>query len=271
MKRPDVKKRKIGASEIKSPTSSKMLKPTRIAQILHLRALEQPKSIIAQVTGASRTTIDKYLENPGFTAEKTGPSSYLEPYKEQIKDCFFRCRGNCSAAMVMFRQELGHLGVVFSERTFRHYCSQWRVELKELKETSRTFERYETDAGVQMQIDFFSIPMMIGSRLIIVHGFIAVMSFSRRIFVKLYDSENGGTWRNGIECAFLFFGGVPTTVLSDNSKCLVKTHVGGKLPNGTTNIRNLRQAGTSYPSGVPPTLRMVRVMRRYSLREVGRN
>lgn len=49
----------------------------------------------------------------------------------------------------------------------------------------------------------------------------AVLAFSRRIFVKAFLRQRGDDWREGIAEAFRHFGGVPTTVLGDNAKALV--------------------------------------------------
>ena len=47
--------------------------------------------------------------------------------------------------------------------------------------------------------------------------------------MKAFTSENTEAWLNGIESAFRHFGGVPLSVVSDNTKCLVTSHTGRKL------------------------------------------
>jgi hypothetical protein len=50
---------------------------------------------------------------------------------------------------------------------------------------------------------------------------VAVLSFSRRLFVKAFLNERQGDWRDGIAAAFRHFGGVPRTMLGDNARALV--------------------------------------------------
>jgi transposase len=54
-----------------------------------------------------------------------------------------------------------------------------------------------------------------------VYLLVAVLSFSRRLFVKAFLAERGDDWREGIAAAFTHFGGVPRTVLGDNARALV--------------------------------------------------
>jgi len=50
---------------------------------------------------------------------------------------------------------------------------------------------------------------------------VAVLSYSRRLFVKAFLSERQDDWREGIAAAFSSFGGVPRTLLGDNARALV--------------------------------------------------
>jgi len=50
---------------------------------------------------------------------------------------------------------------------------------------------------------------------------VAVLSYSRRLFVRAFLSERQDDWREGIAGAFTHFGGVPRTLLGDNARALV--------------------------------------------------
>jgi len=50
---------------------------------------------------------------------------------------------------------------------------------------------------------------------------VAVLSYSRRVFVKAFLRERQDDWREGIAAAFVHFGGVPRVVLGDNARALV--------------------------------------------------
>src|SRR4249920_882754 len=50
---------------------------------------------------------------------------------------------------------------------------------------------------------------------------VAVLSYSRRLFVKAFLNERGDDWREGIAAGFTHFGGLPRTLLGDNARALV--------------------------------------------------
>ena len=50
---------------------------------------------------------------------------------------------------------------------------------------------------------------------------VAVLSYSRRLFVKAFLRERQDEWREGLATAFRHFGGVSRTVLGDNARALV--------------------------------------------------
>jgi transposase len=60
---------------------------------------------------------------------------------------------------------------------------------------------------------------------------VAVLSYSRRVFVKAFLRECQDDWREGIAAAFTQFGGVPLRLLSDNPRALVvgRDHVTGSV------------------------------------------
>ncbi|WP_157370724.1 hypothetical protein [Vulgatibacter incomptus] len=67
---------------------------------------------------------------------------------------------------------------------------------------------------VQMQIDFGEKRVRIGDLEIPVHLFVAVLSFSRRIFVKAFLWERQDDWFEGLTAAFKYFGRVRRTLLT---------------------------------------------------------
>jgi hypothetical protein len=50
---------------------------------------------------------------------------------------------------------------------------------------------------------------------------VAVLSYSRRLFVKAFLQERQDDWREGIAAAFVHFGGSTATILGDNARALV--------------------------------------------------
>jgi transposase len=81
--------------------------------------------------------------------------------------------------------------------------------------------RVETAPGAQLQIDFGEKRVEIAGRRVTVFLLVAVLSYSRRVFVKAFLQERQDDWREGIAAAFTHFGGVVQTVLGDNARALV--------------------------------------------------
>jgi len=82
--------------------------------------------------------------------------------------------------------------------------------------------RVETAPGAQMQVDFGEKRVTIAGTAITVFLLVAVLSYSRRTFVKAFLHERQDDWREGIAAAFQHFGGVVLTVLGDNARALVR-------------------------------------------------
>jgi hypothetical protein len=61
----------------------------------------------------------------------------------------------------------------------------------------------------------------IAGELVRVHLLVAVLSYSRRLYVKAFLAERTDEWLEGVAEAFRHFGGVPHTVLGDNERALV--------------------------------------------------
>jgi hypothetical protein len=76
-------------------------------------------------------------------------------------------------------------------------------------------------AGAQMQIDFGEKRVRIAEAVSTVFLLVAVLSYSRRVFVKAFLQERQDDWREGIAAAFTHFGGVVQTLLGDNARALV--------------------------------------------------
>jgi hypothetical protein len=81
--------------------------------------------------------------------------------------------------------------------------------------------RVETAPGDQLQIDFGQQRLRIAGVSVRIFLLVAVLSYSRRLFVNAFLNERGDDWREGIAAAFTHFGGLPRTLLGDNARALV--------------------------------------------------
>ena len=81
--------------------------------------------------------------------------------------------------------------------------------------------RVETAPGARLQIDFDEKRVAIGGTEVRVFLLVAVLSYSRRLFVQAFLNERQDDWREGIASAIVHVGGVTTTILGDNARALV--------------------------------------------------
>jgi len=81
--------------------------------------------------------------------------------------------------------------------------------------------RFETAPGEQLQIDFGEKLVQIASAVVRVFFFVAVLGYSRRIFVRASLSQRQDDWREGLAGAFRRFDGVTKKILIDRAGALV--------------------------------------------------
>ena len=100
-----------------------------------------------------------------------------------------------------------------------------RVRSNEPEEAVR---RFETDPGVQGQVDFAEFRLPWGKR----HALVVVLGYSRLIWLRFYERQTMPVVIRGLESSFSYFGGVPAELLFDQMKAVVTgdaRHEGGEL------------------------------------------
>lgn len=120
---------------------------------------------------------------------------------------------------MVVRQLLADQGCAVSVRTVQRAVAPVRQAQRAADVAT---VRVETAPGAQMQIDFGEKRVTIAGTAITVFLLVAVLSSSRRTFVKAFLHERQDDWREGIAAAFVHFGGVVLTVLGDNARALVR-------------------------------------------------
>jgi len=95
---------------------------------------------------------------------------------------------------------------------------------QELAAEARATVRFETPPGKQLQIDFGERLVEIGGSKVRAYLFVATLGYSRRHHVRAFRNERQESWFDGLESAFVKFGGVPEEVLLDNARALVVEH-----------------------------------------------
>jgi transposase len=172
---------------------------------------------IARELGVARNTVRRYVRG-GEAAEtqvRLGARCLDEGDRTKAVELF---DGAAEGNAVVVQRLLADDGVEASVRTVQRAV----VEHRQSKRVAQVATvRYETAPGHQMQVDFGQKLVSIGGALVRVYLLVAVLSYSRRLFVKAFLAERTEDWLEGIAEAFRRFGGVPRTVLGDNARALV--------------------------------------------------
>lgn len=196
-----------------------MRMPDEVAAMQRLHGLGWGTRRIAAEIGCHRETVQRYLAagawrpcrvptRPGLLA---GHAAWLD---ERLR----RHRGNADVV----RQELAsELGIMVSLRTVERAVSLMR---RELAAEALATVRFETPPGRQMQIDFGQRRIAIEGECDKVYLFVATLGYSRRVYTAAFRHERQSAWLEGIEGAFRHFGGLPSELLLDNARALVKHH-----------------------------------------------
>lgn len=196
-----------------------MLEPDEVMSMVRLHKSGWGAKRIAKEFQCARNTVRRYLREGGTVAYKGRPRvSALDGLDDWLRERFFRHEGNAD----VIRQELeSEHGIVISLRQVERRVRVWRRELTAQK---RATVRYETAPGHQMQIDFGDTRVWIGGERVRIHVFVATLGYSRRLHIRASQRQRQTDWFEGMEGAFLRFGGVPAEVLIDNAKALVEHH-----------------------------------------------
>jgi len=196
-----------------------MVEPEAVSAMLRLKELGWGSKRIARELGVSRGTVRRYLEAGGWQPFKMPERRRLLDGREDwLRERLRRHRGNADVV----RQELAsELGITTSLRTVQRALEPWR---QEIAAEARATVRFETAPGKQLQIDFGERLVEIDGRKVKVFLFVATLGYSRLVHVRVFRHERQEDWFDGLESAFLVFGGAPEEVLLDNARALVSEH-----------------------------------------------
>ena len=172
---------------------------------------------IARELDVARNTVRRYVRGSGDAGVQMRPTARrLSADAVAAAQTLFV--GPAEGNAVVVRRLLAEHGQAVSVRTVQRAVAAVRRARRALDVAT---VRVETAPGAQMQVDFGEKWVWIGGVRIKVFLLAAVLSYSRRLFVKAFLQERQDDWREGIAAAFLHFGGVPLTVLGDNARALV--------------------------------------------------
>ena len=175
------------------------------------------KKAIAREVGVAVNTVRRYLRQPIAAGLQVRPSARrLTDARRQEARALYE--GPAGGNAVVVQRLLAERGLTISVRTIERAVADIR---RARRVAQLATVRVETPPGDQLQIDFGQKRVRIAGTWVRVFLLVAVLSYSRRLFVKAFLNERQDDWREGIAAAFEHFGGVPRTLLGDNARALV--------------------------------------------------
>jgi transposase len=172
---------------------------------------------IARELGIARNTVRRYRRSPMVPAgrQTRAPRRLTADVVREAQTLYSGlAEGNAVVVHGLLRKQ----GRVIGLRTVQRAVAPVRQEVRAADVAT---VRVETAPGAQLQIDFGQKRVTIGDAPVRVFLLVAVLSYSRRLFVKAFLQERQDDWREGIAAAFVHFGGVTATLLGDNARALV--------------------------------------------------
>jgi transposase len=219
----------VRGSVLQSTVEVPMVDPEDVRAMKELRRLGWGFKRIARELGVRRATVKRYLIGGGQPGVQERPGARrldgsARAAAVELLD------GAAGGNAVVVAELLGEQGVEASVRTVQRAVSQHR---KARRAAEVATVRFETAPGHQLQIDFGEKRVSVAGAFVRVFFLVAVLSFSRRLFVKAFLAQRQDDWREGLLGAFRHFGGVTQTVLIDNAGPLV---VGRDRETGTAKL-----------------------------------
>jgi transposase len=161
--------------------------------------------------------VRRYLREGAAAETQTRPGAWTLD-GEQREAARGLLDGAAAGNVVVVRRLLAEQNVEVPLRTLQRVLAP-HCQAKRAAELATV--RFETAPGQQMQIDFGEKWILIAGNRTKVHLFVAVLGYSRRIFVRPSLSQRQDDWREGLAGAFRTFGGVTQHILIDGAGALV--------------------------------------------------
>ena len=198
-----------------------MINKRTVFEMYRLKDFGFSRREIARQLNIDRATVAKYLDNPDPDPGKRAKRiSKLEPYRDELADMLKQFPA-IKAPVVMQRiKEKGFDGEI---TIVRNLLRQLRGQIN----YREPFIRFESDPGVQMQIDwghFNSLSYKGGNRKL--YALAVIESHSRMLYVTFTHSQKQEQLHMGLLDAFTYFGGCPKEIVVDNMLTAVTERVG---------------------------------------------
>ncbi len=178
---------------------------------------------VAQELGLSRNTVAKMVKHhlpPGYRRKAAPVSPKLDAFTgiidqilEDDKLVIKKQRHTAKRILERLRDEHGFTG---GYTIVRSYVMKQQLRMREV------FMPLHHPAG-QAQADFGETDIIYRGCKTLVHFFCLSLPHSDAFYVKVYPAETTEAWLDGHVSAFAWLGGIPQSILYDNSKMLVSS------------------------------------------------
>ena len=202
---------------VSPPTEVPVIEGEMVTAIRTLASRGVGKKAIAREVGVAVNTVRRYLRQPITPRHQVRPAArrLTDDRRAEARRLY---EGPAAGNAVVVQWLLAERGCAMSVRTIERAVADIR---RAQRVAALATVRVETAPGDQLQVDFGQQRLSIAGVSVRIFLLVAVLSYSRRLFVKAFLNERGDDWREGIAAAFTHFGGVPRTLLGDNARALV--------------------------------------------------
>lgn len=186
------------------------------AQILRYHLVEKwPVGTIGKQLGVHHDTIERVLCQAALPAiKKICRPSIIDPYLPFIKETLKKFPRLQASRIYWMVKERGYPG---GPDHFRHFLARIRP-----RPSAEAFLRLRTLPGEQAQVDWAHFgKLIIGRAARPLMGFVMVLSWSRKIFLRFFLDQRMSSFLQGHIEAFEAFGGCARVNLYDNLKSVV--------------------------------------------------
>jgi transposase len=201
-----------------------VITPEVEAQILRLHHAEKwPLGTIATQLGVHHSTVRRVLAQAGIPAGRTSLRPMMvDPYVPFIVETLSKWPRLCASRIYEMVKERGYPG---QPDHFRGIVARYRP-----RPPAEAYHRLRTLPGEQAQVDWGHFgKLRVGRAERPLMGFVAVLSYSRKLFLRFYLNARMESFIRGHFDAFAFFEGVPRVLLYDNLKSAVLDRVGDAI------------------------------------------
>lgn len=189
----------------------------RLVLLKHLLEQGLTKTAIAAQLGVSRRIVYHWIETGQLERDLTQPvprvrrrrPTKLDPYQPIIAT---RLATYPELSAVRLFAEVKAAGYPGGITQLRDHVARVRP-----RPEPEPVIRFETDPGLQAQVDFADFKFPWGKR----HVLMVVLGYSRLLWLTFYPRQTMRILMAGLETAFTYFGGVPRELLFDQLKAVI--------------------------------------------------